>query len=140
MPKINLLDVDDSKYEAAPAGRYVCQIINVEEKTSASDKNPGAPMVMVEFAVIAGEQKGKHFFQYILYETANGQARGLKPLLKATNRFDVDDPDLEFDWPDLIGAEVMVTVTTKKSEEYGESNNVKRVTEVADEDVDVELP
>lgn len=143
--RVNLADVEGDAFEPIPAGRYPLRVFEGEIRTSesATAKHPGSEYIAWEFLVENGEYEGRHLWANTMLshgdcdcgdlDTFNKSLFSLKNLLAATGNWtpeELDADDFGFEIDDVIGSLVMGTVTVRKSEEYGDGNNIKRFKEL----------
>lgn len=64
----NLGDVDESAFEAFPAGKYPLQAVQLELK---STKSANGQMVAAEFEVLEGPFKSRKVFEYLTFQHPN---------------------------------------------------------------------
>lgn len=141
--RVNLSGADTSTFEPMPAGRYVLRISDHEVKESGPNaKHPGAQYINWEFDVQNEEYEGRKVWTNTMLthegcdcenaeeiEKFNKSLGNLVQLLLATGEYtkeDLADEDLEIDFTDLYGTDVGAVLKIRKSDEYGDSNEVKR--------------
>jgi hypothetical protein len=108
-------------YSPLPAGWYNVRITEAELKdTKAGTGN----YVKVRYDVTSGDHAGRVIFGMITVRNPNAKAEEigrsqLAKLIRSIGLEEVSDTD------QLIGGEMLVKVTIRQSEEYGDSNEVK---------------
>lgn len=123
--KINFTDVPDVLFEPVPPDTYIVTIADGEIKESGEDaKHPGTPYIKWDMVISQGEYAGRHIFTNTSLWPDSLQY-GLKPLLKATGKFNTDG-ELDFEIPDVLNSQIAVKVNIKKQEGYDDQNNVRR--------------
>lgn len=141
MVRVNLEEAGEG-FEPVPAGTYAITIDSGELRDTNPDgeaKHPGSQYVNWDFIVTQGDSEGRHIFANTTVshgececgdeETFNKSLFAIAGLLKATERYSEEElasDDFELEVDDLIGSELAVLVNVRKSEEYGDQNNVKR--------------
>ncbi len=141
MVRVNLAEAGEG-FEPVPAGTYAITIDSGELRVTSSEgdaKHPGSDYANWDFIVTQGDYEGRHIFANTTVahgdcdcgdeEKFNKSLFGIAGLLKASGRYTEeqlasDDFELEID--DLVGSELAILVGIRKSEEYGDQNNVKR--------------
>lgn len=115
--KVNLANIDTSKFDAVPAGVYEVEISGFEMKeTSGNGKlDAGTPMINWEFTIKEPEEfaNRKLWTNTVIHEST---LFSLKALLQATDEFDEADlaGAIDFDPEDLIGTEIAVKVAVRE--------------------------
>jgi len=100
--------------DALPAGQYKLRIDTVSDPVE--DKN-GNEYISIGYTVTAGEYTNRKVFDnYVLLE---GQSK-LKKILRAC-KF---NGKVLADTNEIVGLELEAVIKVKKSEEYGEQNNI----------------
>ncbi len=139
MVRVNLADVGEG-FEPLPAGTYAVRIDDGELRDSGENaKHPGSQYVNWDLIVTQGDYEGRHVFANTIVshgececndeETFNKGMFQIAGLLKASGRYDEEQlasDDFELDIDDLVGSEFAALLSVRKSEEFGDSNNVKR--------------
>ncbi len=139
--RVNLADAGEG-FEPVPGGPYAVMIDAGELRETSSDgdaKHPGSQYVNWDFIVSQGDKEGRHIFSNTTVshhdcecgdeETFNKSLFGIAGLLKATERYSEEQlasDDFELEVDDLIGSELVLQVSIKKSDQYGDQNQVKR--------------
>ena len=139
--RVNLSDVEGDAFEPIPAGRYPLRVFDGEIRTSESEnaKHPGSEYIAWEFLVENGEHEGRHLWANTTWshgdcdcgneEQFNKSLFSLKNLLAATGNWtpeELDSDEFTFEIDDVIGSLVMATVTVRRSDQWGDGNDVKR--------------
>lgn len=106
-----------------PAGDYTMQVVDSELKPT---KAPGGMLLKLTLQVIDGQHAGRKVFDNINLQNANPVAveigqQQLSSYCHATGCIQLGDSQ------QLHGIPIRVKVTIRKSEQYGDSNEVKRV-------------
>ncbi len=140
MVRVNLADAGEG-FEPLPRGTYALRIDDGELGTAESEeaKHPGSQYVNWDMIVTQGDNEGRHVFANTIVshgececddeETFNKGLFAIAGLLRASGRYsdeELDSDEFELDIDDLIGSEVAAVLGIRKSEVYGDSNNVKR--------------
>lgn len=123
--RIDFTDTDESTFEPLPPGEYRLQISNMTEtETSENSKNPGEPMIKVELTVSDGQYENRKLFDNLLPTIPSIKGR----VMNFLNALGEDtEGELEVDWDDYVGEEVIARVATKKATaEYDEGNRVTK--------------
>lgn len=123
--RIDFTDTDESAFEPLPVGEYRLQIANITETTTGENsKNPGEPMLKVELDVVDGKYAGRKLFDNLLPTIPSIKGRVMN-FLSALG--EDTDGELEVDWDDYVGEEVMARVQKKKAtEEFDEGNKISK--------------
>jgi hypothetical protein len=123
---VDMSSVEDSGFQPAPKGIYLCNVESIEFKISQSKGNP---MWAWTFEIADGEFAGRKFFFHTVFKgpglpmTKRALARVAPHLL--TQAFDAANPET---YSPLIGTQVRVRVDIdNKNKEYGPRNNVKDI-------------
>ncbi len=138
--RVNLSDTEAGGFDPVPAGRYVLNVFDGEVRESGKEaKHPGSQYIAWEFTIASGDFEGRHVWSNTIIDHGdcpcdNGETfmKGLfalKGLLAATGKWSpeqLDADEFDFEVDDLAGATVGASLTVRKSEEYGDSNNIKR--------------
>jgi hypothetical protein len=137
--RADLSGVQAGGFKPVPAGTYDCYISGCEETESRAGKNPGTPMVKWEFTVSPGSEHHdrKFFLNTLLVQEGDfGGLNRIKEILLAAG-FPEErvDGDISFEPEEVLGAPVRCTVRVRPAtEQYDESNDVRRVRPVGDVD------
>ncbi len=140
MVRVNLSDTEAGGFEPFPAGRYPLNVFEGEIRTSGENaKHPGSEYIAWDFTVAGGEYDGRHVWSNTILShgdcDCNDEATfmkglfSLKGLLAATGRWspeELDADEFDFDIDDIVGSLVSGTITIRRSEEWGDSNEIKR--------------
>jgi hypothetical protein len=129
------LDFSQNEYEprkemgAVPAGKYRCRIEDTERKDT---KNHEAQYLQITHVITEGEYKGRKIFDRLnLWTAQNGQwvrrtddagniaGQAMSELLAALGMATIRNHE------ELRGKSLVVKVKVRKSEEYGDSNDVQ---------------
>lgn len=125
--KVNFADTKTFNNDPIPAQTYKVIVSDGEMKEAGPNaKNPGSEYIRWELTVSEGEYQGRKVFLNTTLVEAG--LSGLKSLLEATGKFDVDG-DLNFEIDDVVNSEVLAVV---KQKEYpvgsgDKVNEVKRI-------------
>lgn len=108
-------------YSPLPAGWYSVRITEAELKDT---KAGTGKYIKVRYDVTGGAHAGRVIFGMITVRNPNAKAEEigrsqLAKLIRSIGLEEVSDTD------QLIGGEMLVKVTIRQSEEYGDSNEVK---------------
>ena len=108
-------------YSPLPAGWYSVRITEAELKDT---KAGTGKYIKVRYDVTGGAHAGRVIFGMITVRNPNAKAEEigrsqLAKLIRSIGLNEVSDTD------QLIGGEMLVKVTIRQSEEYGDSNEVK---------------
>jgi hypothetical protein len=132
--KVNFTDTPDSLFTPAPSGDYVMVVEDVQEKETKADAKTyaNAPALNWRLSIKDGEYEGKKAFWFTLTgpgdntepNAATECLVSLKQLLAATGKYDMDG-DIDFDPDDVIGSEVLATLTIK-----GDQQNIRKLAPV----------
>lgn len=111
---------ENSSTDPVPAGSYDVLIHTAEEKSTKS----GGSMLSLRLDIVGPSHQGRVVFANITLKNANPKAEEiglaqLRALLQAAGLERVRSPS------DLNGRRVTAKVTIRKSEEYGDQNEVK---------------
>lgn len=120
---VNLDDIETSDFKIIDAGNYEAEVIDLEEKDSAS----GHPMLVWTWKITKGDESGATLKSYTTLQ--DHALFGLKQHMVALGI----DGDLDgFETDILIGRTAMLAVTKPKivSRETGEDIDVNRVNKV----------
>jgi hypothetical protein len=102
VPKVNVSDV--ATPQLMPKAWYPAEVYDVEEKIAAT----GAfPYIKWTYRITEGEYENRKLFDNTSY--APDSAAFLRRALEACG-LDVDDPNLEFEYDNLLGAPVEIRV------------------------------
>jgi len=141
MVRVNLSDTEAGGFEPFPAGRYPLNVFDGEIRTSESDeaKHPGSQYIAWDFTVAGGEYDGRHVWSNTIIDHGDCECSdgdkfmkglfALKGLLAATAKWspeEMDADEFEFEIDDVLGSVVVGTITIRKSEQWGDSNEIKR--------------
>lgn len=129
------LDFNASDYEprkemgAVPAGKYLCMVEDTERKNT---KNDSAQYLQITWSIIDGECKGRKIFDRLnLWAESGGQwirrtdeagtiaGQSMSELLTALGMANIRNHE------ELRGKKATVKVKVRKSDEYGDSNDVQ---------------
>jgi hypothetical protein len=123
--RVDFSGTEVGNFDAIPAGSYVAKVTGGELREAGENaKYPGSQYINWEFTIQEGEYTGRK--QWTNTSLREGALFGLKELLAATGKFDVDG-DLDFDIEDVIGSDVRISVRVKdyKGEAQNEVRRVK---------------
>lgn len=139
---VDLSDVESGGFDPIPVGRYPLRVFDGEIKESGPEaKHPGAEYINWEFLVESGDFEDRHL--WAITSLLPQALFGLKGLLEATGKWtaeELDADDFDFEIDDVLGSLVMGTVTIRHSEEYGDSNVIKRFKSVDASELSSTLP
>lgn len=119
------IEVEDRATGALPAGSYEC----IVEECTMADTKAGDKMLKVTYRVVGGDYKNSCIWDRHMLTHSNADAvrigmEGIKRLANAVGvSGKMTDPEVLADNQTLVA----VTVAVRKSEEFGDSNQVKRV-------------
>lgn len=117
MINLDFSNVTGGNYEPMPAGDYVLEIEDIEERVSKA----GNEMLNITFNVAEGEYEGRKIFEfYVLTENALWK---LKNLLVALGIDTEGQVDVSVD--DLVGEMLIGNVVIQEQEGYDPSNKIK---------------
>jgi len=107
---------------ALPAGEYTAALVKSERKEAKA--NNGNAYINCEFEVTTGQNQGRRFWTLLNLWNSNSQAveiaqRELNSICNAVGKLQVGDTE------ELHGIPMMVKLSVKKDEGYGEKNEVK---------------
>ena len=110
----------NSGYDILPAGDYLAAIAKSEKRDS---KSGGGAYINLEFEVMDGPARGRRFWTMLNLWNSNAQAveiaqRDLSAICHAAGKLRVSDTE------ELHGIPMLVRLTIKKDEKYGEQNRV----------------
>jgi hypothetical protein len=138
--RADLTGIEAGGFKPVPAGTYNTRITNCEETESKGGKNPGSPMVKWEFTIQPPSEYSdrKFFMNTLLVQDGDfGGLNRIKEILLATGKWDAEQlaESIAFEPEDVIGEEVRCTVRVRPAtEQYDESNDVRRVRPVGEDD------
>jgi hypothetical protein len=117
----NVDDLPEVDYSPLPAGEYTVEIKSAELKQT---KSGTGQLLNVGYQVIGETQTGRMIFGNLNVRNANPKAeeigrQQMGSLMRACGLAKLQDTD------QLIGCNLKVKVTIRKSDEYGEQNEVK---------------
>lgn len=121
---LNEMPEDTNSFEPLPAGEYQGLVTATEVKTT---KNGTGQYIRVEFTISGPTGAGRKVWANYNIRNANPMAaeigrRELGSLMKASGLNSIQDSDQL-----MTGATLGLKLTVRKSEEYGDSNEVKGV-------------
>lgn len=131
--KLDFTDVKSSSFEPLPAGWYHVIVNSVKESEAGDNaKNPGAPMLNMEYVVQSGDYEDRHVFENVtIVQTTLWKLKGI---LEAMN-YDVSG-ELEFDPDDFVGNELQVKLSIQpETKDFDAKNNVKGYKPLEDSDL-----
>lgn len=118
MINLDFSNVTGGNFDPIPAGDYVLEIEDIEERVSKS----GNDMLNITFSVAEGEYEGRKIFEfYVLTEKALWK---LKDLFIALG-IDTDGM-VNVDIEDLVGEMLIGNVEIQEQKGYDPSNKIKR--------------
>lgn len=132
---IDFTDVQAPSFEPLPAGWYHVAVTdwNAVETKNEGKLPAGTPGINWEFTVQSGDYENRRVWEnHWLHQNTLGF---LKSLLAATGNYteeQLSGPMPGFDPQDVIGAELAVKLSIRKSEQYGDSNQVRQYRKLAD--------
>lgn len=129
-------------YDPLPAGIYVAEVTDGEERTSGEDaKHPGATYIAWEFTIQDEEYEGrKAWLNTSFVEKARGLLKGFL-LGVGYDEATLDSPEFEVDIDDIVGRQCKLVVSVGTNPKTKEANNsVKRVLPLDDENGSGDLP
>lgn len=123
---LDAIEVEERPMGPLPAGSYEC----VVEGCTVTDTKANDKMLSVTYRVVTGDYQqsciwDNHMLTHPNPDVVKIGMEGIKKLANAVGiTGKMTDPSVLADSQTLVA----VTVSVRKSEEYGDSNNVKRVT------------
>ncbi len=126
---LDAIVVEEREMGPLPAGSYEC----IVEDATVSDTKKGDKMLKVTYRVVGGDHQNSCIWDYHLLTHSNPDVVriGMEGIKKLANAVGVagkmTDPSVLADNQTLVA----VTVSVRKSEEWGDSNQVKRVSGIA---------
>jgi hypothetical protein len=131
---LNFADVKDNTFEALPAGRYHVRITDVERKeTGENSKNPGTPMIRVEYTIVQdGEYKNRRVWDnLVLSQSSLWKTKQLVVAAGAVTKEEAESSSFNFKPEEMLhGRELFVKLDIQPArkvngKEYAASNQVK---------------
>lgn len=121
--RLNFADTAEPKtdgFELLPNGKYHCQITSVEEvETGENSKEPGTPMLKMEYTVISGKYENRKIWDNLVL--ADSSLWKTKALLYALGYSQEEVASDNFDFePEEMMLEKEVTVRVGKQPAKGE--------------------
>ena len=115
------LPVSESSFDPLPAGWYQASIQGAELKTT---KAGNGQYIAVQYSITGPTHQGRVIFGNLNIRNPNPKAeeigrQQLGELMRAIGLVTVQDTD------QLIGGQLSIKLSVRKSEEYGDSNDVK---------------
>ncbi len=140
MVRVNLSDTEAGGFDPVPGGRYPLNVFDGEIREAGPDaKHSGSEYIAWDFTVAGGEFDGRHIWANTIFSHGDCDCPNeatflkglfaLKGLLAATGIWspeELDADEFDFDIDQVVGSLVVGAVRYKKSEEYGDSNEIKR--------------
>lgn len=124
-----------SGFDPLPAGRYDVEVTDAEEtKASQEAKNPGAPMIKIEFTVINDEEyEGRKLWLNLVFtEKSMGPVKGNLLALGYTEE-EMADKKFEVNADELVERRAIALVKVGTNPKTKEANNsVKRLAPVGE--------
>ena len=115
---LDAIEVEERPMGPLPAGSYEC----VVEGCTVTDTKAGDKMLSVTYRVVTGDHN--HMLTHSNPDVVKIGMEGIKKLANAVGiTGKMTDPSVLADSQTLVA----VSVSVRKSEEYGDSNSVKRV-------------
>lgn len=98
--RLNFADTDEPKeggFELLPNGKYHCQVTSVEEtETGENAKEPGTPMLKMEYTVMSGKYEGRKIWDnLVLGDSSLWKTKALLYAIGYTKE-EVASPDFDF--------------------------------------------
>jgi hypothetical protein len=150
--RVNLADVESGGFDPVPSSRYPLAVFDGEIKYSGDTaKHPGAAYIAWQFIIQAGEYEDRYVFDNTIFAhdwlDEQGDLAGcdcgdadliakfnkglfkLKNLLAATGKWteeQLNADDFDFEIEDVVGSLVAAQVGIRKSDEFGDSNVIKK--------------
>ena len=129
--RVNFSDTETRDFDPIKPGVYRALVTDGELREAGPNaKHPGSQYINWEFTVQDEPYVGRK--QWMNTTLVPDALFGLKELLAATGKFDVDG-ELDFDIPDVIGSEVKIKVRIKTYNDE-QQNEVKRVLPASSDD------
>ena len=122
--RINLDDIEASEgYAALPAGTYPAMIADADVKDT---KRGDGQYIKVQFNITGATHSGRSVFANFNIRNSSQKAEeiGMQQLKQLTSAIGLKGELL--DTQQLVGGSCEIAVVVKKSDEFGESNEVKR--------------
>ncbi len=123
MPKLTIDATEATSFEPIPSGTYDARISTIKEpRTSAK----GTEYIPIGFEVVDGDYEGRWIWSNFML-SGKGVGITLDFINKALGtEYSAADEEFDFDFDDLIGAEVQL-VTALEEYEGQEREQVKRI-------------
>ncbi len=120
-------DHPDTGYDPIPAGDYEAMAVGMEVKDT---KKRDGKYIKAEFEVVSGEFKGRKVFTNFNIQNPNQTAEeiGKKQFGALCSAVGNKRPNRT---EELCNIPLVITVTIRKSDEYGDQNEVKRCKPIA---------
>jgi hypothetical protein len=124
--KVDLSGVKAGGFDPFPAGTYILALVEYEHKeTGPNSKQPGSPMISAQFGVQEGEYEGRRVFNNFTF--GEKALPILKSYLLSIGLTEEQlDGELDIDPEEWIGKPFKARVRIRKSEEYGDQNQISR--------------
>lgn len=145
---VNLSEVDSGS-NPFPSGRYVLNITDGEIRDSQSEsaKHKGSQYIAWTFRVAVGDHTGRYVWDNTILSHGDCDCPNeaefnkglfkLKGLLAATGKWteeELNAPDFDFEIEDVVGSTIAAQVGIRKSDEFGDANNIKNYKLVKEEE------
>lgn len=123
MTVVDFTDVEVKDYSPIPAGAYLLQIVDAEEKPSESSEYN---YLSLGWAVVDGEFEGRRLWDILSYSPK--ALWKLKSFLLGVVGIDMEDlrDDFQIIPDDYVGLEAEARVTVEKSTEGETRNSIKK--------------
>ena len=125
LDEFDLASVDPApQFEALPPGNYVAQATEID---LIETKSGTGQMFKVTFEVMQGEHASRKIFCRLNVRNENAQAEkiGRQQLVQLINAAGLSVSQVSANAELLLGKPVSVRVTLRKSDQYGDQNDVK---------------
>ena len=126
--KVNLSGIEVKTFEPVPAGKYKAKLTDGEwRETGPNAKKPGEPMYNAEFTIQEGEFEGRKVWTNSLFQETT--LFRVKNFLEATGRYTAEqlDGELDFEFSDLMGADVVMDVRYRAAtDQFDASNDIRK--------------
>lgn len=136
--RLDFTNVEEPNFDPLPSGWYNVMVTQASEaETGENSKNPGTPMIKVQYTVEDSEDYNnrKLFDNFVIPQNPDDKnfslSMGTLKKFLRSNGVEVDDGDIDFEPDDLVGNQLSVKVTIQKARkdnqgiERPESNNVR---------------
>lgn len=117
---------DDGEFQLLPTGKYHCEVTGAEMTETKGGKNPGTPMVKLEFTIVGGDKyKNRKVWDNLVLNTEALWKTKAFLLALGLTKEEVEDEDFEFEPEEYVGQELDVRVGKQAaSGDYDARNKV----------------